>query len=121
MQTLEDMSKQALEAIEKVNELAALDEIRVQFLGKKGLLTAQLQSLGKLEPEARKAAGQAINQVKANVQQALNDKKESLQRAALAQQLASERIDVSLPGRQFDQGGIHPVTRTIERIENFFS
>ncbi len=120
MQHLQEIISNAQLAIESADSLVALDEVRVQFLGKKGELTAQLQSLGKLPPEERRTAGQEINKAKGVVQQAIAARKEALQRAELEAKLAAETIDVTLPGRRIENGGLHPVTRTIERIESFF-
>ncbi|NTS78228.1 phenylalanine--tRNA ligase subunit alpha [Catenovulum sp. SM1970] len=118
---LEGIVSSAKDAIEAVSDLAALDEIRVQYLGKKGELTLQMRELGKLPPEEKPKAGQLINQAKQEVQQALNAKREAMQQAELNAKLAQETIDVTLPGRGTEIGGLHPVTRTIERIEGFFS
>ncbi|KYN26420.1 phenylalanine--tRNA ligase subunit alpha [Vibrio cidicii] len=120
MQHLEEIIANANAAIDAAQSLVALDEVRVQYLGKKGELTAQLQSLGKLPPEERREAGQEINKAKEAVQHALAVRKEALQRAELEAKLASETIDVTLPGRRIENGGLHPVTRTVERIEQFF-
>jgi len=120
MQQLEEILSSATAAIASAASVAALDEVRVKFLGKKGELTAQLQALGKLPPEERREAGQTINQAKQTVQQAIAERKNALERAELEAKLAAETIDVSLPGRRIENGGIHPVTRTIERIEQFF-
>ncbi|CAH0533448.1 Phenylalanine--tRNA ligase alpha subunit [Vibrio stylophorae] len=120
MQQLEAIIANATQALAEVDNLAALDEIRVQYLGKKGDLTLQLQSLGKLPPEERREAGQLINQAKQEVQQAINARRDALQKAELEAKLAAETIDVTLPGRRIENGGLHPVTRTIERIETFF-
>nr|WP_234418610.1 phenylalanine--tRNA ligase subunit alpha [Dongshaea marina] len=98
----------------------ALEDIRVHYMGKKGVLTDQLKQLGKLPPEERREAGQVINQAKQQVQQAIHARREALQQEALNQKLASETIDVTLPGRRLENGGLHPVTRTIERISSFF-
>jgi phenylalanyl-tRNA synthetase alpha chain len=97
-----------------------LDDVRVQYLGKKGLLTQQLKQLGGLPPEERPAAGQAINRIKQQVQQAIDARREQLQNDALEAQLAEEAIDVTLPGRGQSAGGLHPVTRTLQRIEELF-
>jgi phenylalanyl-tRNA synthetase alpha chain len=97
-----------------------LDEVRVQYLGKKGLLTQQLKQLGALPPEERPAAGQAINRIKQQVQQAIEARRTELQAAALDAQLLQESIDVTLPGRRQSTGGLHPVTRTLQRIEQLF-
>lgn len=121
MQQLEQILAQATAAIEQSDSLASLDQVRVQFLGKKGELTKLLQGLGKLPGDQRREAGQKINQTKKLVQQTLNQQRTSLQEAELAAKLAAESIDVTLPGRKMDNGGLHPVTRTIERIETFFS
>jgi phenylalanyl-tRNA synthetase alpha chain len=111
----------AAAAIERAADLAALDGIRVKYLGKSGLLTAQLKGLGKLPVDQRPVAGQAINQVKVAVQELLEARKAQLQSAALTQRLAEERIDVSLPGRGQRIGGLHPVTRALQRIERLFA
>jgi len=121
MQHLQEIIANAQSAIESADSLVALDEVRVQFLGKKGELTAQLQSLGKLPPEERRTAGQEINKAKGLVQQAIAARKDALQKAELEAKLAAETIDVTLPGRRIENGGLHPVTRTIESIERFFS
>lgn len=120
MQHLQEIIANATAAINAAESLVALDEVRVQYLGKKGELTAQLQSLGKLPPEERRTAGQEINVAKETVQKAIAARKDSLQRAELEAKLSAETIDVTLPGRRIENGGLHPVTRTIERIESFF-
>ncbi|CAM3675153.1 Phenylalanine--tRNA ligase alpha subunit [Vibrio aerogenes CECT 7868] len=120
MQHLQEIIAGATAAIQAADTLVVLDEVRVQYLGKKGELTAQLQNLGKLPPEERRTAGQEINKAKATVQQAISARKEALQREELEAKLAEETIDVTLPGRHIENGGIHPITRTIERIESFF-
>lgn len=119
-QQLAELVAQAQAAIAQANDVATLDNVRVEFLGKKGHLTLQMQSLRNVPAEERPAAGQVINQAKQEVQEALNAKKEALESAALNARLAAETIDVSLPGRRIESGGLHPVTRTIERIETFF-
>ncbi|MCP3289751.1 phenylalanine--tRNA ligase subunit alpha [Aeromonas hydrophila] len=106
--------------MEGVSDIAALDEIRVKYLGKKGFFTEQMKGLGALSAEERPAAGAVINQAKQQVQDALNERREALEVAVLNQKLAAETIDVSLPGRRIENGGLHPVTRTIERIERLF-
>ncbi|UCM63609.1 phenylalanine--tRNA ligase subunit alpha [Aeromonas hydrophila] len=121
MQQLEEVVGQARAEIEGVSDIAALDEIRVKYLGKKGFFTEQMKGLGALSAEERPAAGAVINQAKQQVQDALNERREALEVAVLNQKLAAETIDVSLPGRRIENGGLHPVTRTIERIERLFS
>jgi phenylalanyl-tRNA synthetase alpha chain len=118
--SLEELEKQALEEIAAAADPAALDGVRVGYLGKKGLLTQQLKQLGALPEADRPAAGQAINRIKARVQQALEARRDTLQSSQLDARLASERIDVTLPGRGQSQGGLHPVTITMRRIEELF-
>src|ERR1700730_13050932 len=101
--------------------LAALDEVRVRLLGKKGLLTEQLKSLGTLSAAERPAAGQRINDAKAGVLAALEMHRIRLEQAALEQELAKGAIDVTLPGRGQEPGSVHPVTRTRLRIERIFA
>ena len=110
----------ALEAINAAADERALEQIRVEILGKKGQLTELLKGLGKLSPEERPAAGERINQIKQQIQAALDNKRNVLVEEAMQQQLASESIDVSLPGRRQHTGGLHPVSRTIERIRQLF-
>jgi phenylalanyl-tRNA synthetase alpha chain len=117
---LSELESAALAAVAAAADAAVLDDVRVQYLGKKGLLTQQLKQLGGLPPEERPAAGQAINRIKQQVQQAIDARREQLQSAALDAQLAEEAIDVTLPGRGQSTGGLHPVTRTLQRIEELF-
>jgi phenylalanyl-tRNA synthetase alpha chain len=117
---LDEIILQAEQAVASAADTATLDNVRVEFLGKKGLLTEQLKSLGKLPPEEKPKAGQAINLAKQQVQKLINERGETLRGAAIKEKLAAESIDVTLPGRTIEQGGLHPVTRTIERIESFF-
>ena len=120
MSDLEKITTQAITAIETAADSAALDLVRVQYLGKKGELTDLLKALGKLPAEDRPAAGAEINTAKQIVQDLLNSRKETLDNDAIAARLASEVIDVSLPGRGVDVGGLHPVTMVLQRIEGFF-
>lgn len=121
MENLDALVSQALEAVQQSEDVNALDQLRVQYLGKKGELTALMQTLGKLSAEERPQAGALINTAKSQVQDALNVRKSVLEQALLAEKLASERIDVTLPGRGQTSGGLHPVTRTLERVEQFFT
>ncbi|MFT6753597.1 MAG: phenylalanyl-tRNA synthetase alpha chain [Candidatus Azotimanducaceae bacterium] len=120
MTDLQDITKQAQQAIETAEDVAALDLVRVSYLGKKGSLTSLLKTLGKLPAEERPAAGAEINVAKQAVQEAISAKKLLLDDALIAEKLASEVIDVTLPGRDADIGGLHPVTMVLQRIENFF-
>ncbi|WP_105189516.1 phenylalanine--tRNA ligase subunit alpha [Pseudoalteromonas sp. T1lg48] len=117
---LEAILADALKAVESASEIAHLEDVRVNYLGKKGEITGLLKTLGQMAPEERKSAGQVINQAKQQVTEAINVKREALSAAALEAKLAAETIDVTLPGRNMAAGGVHPVTRTIERIESFF-
>jgi phenylalanyl-tRNA synthetase alpha chain len=121
MENLDALVSQALEAVQQSEDVNALEQLRVQYLGKKGELTALMQTLGKLSAEERPQAGALINTAKNQVQDALNARKSVLEQALLAEKLASERIDVTLPGRGQASGGLHPVTRTLERVEQFFT
>ena len=118
---LDNLVNQAQQRVAQATDLQVLDQIRVDYLGKKGHLTEQMKTLGKLSPEERPVAGQAINQAKNAVQQALEARKQVLQEAELNNRLAGESIDVTLPGRGQSSGGLHPVTRTLERIEQLFA
>ncbi len=121
MDDLTALVKEAEAAIAATTEMQALEDIRVQYLGKKGVLTEQMKSLGKLSPEERPKAGQVINQAKTAVQQAIEARKQSLQEAVLNARLEGERIDVTLPGRGQPSGGLHPITQTMERIQSLFA
>ena len=124
MATVEALSalvEQALADVDSAANLAALDEVRVRFLGKKGLLTELLKGLGKLSAEERPAAGQRINDAKTSIQAALEMHRIRLEQAALELELAKGTIDVTLPGRGQEPGSLHPVTRTRLRIEQIFA
>jgi phenylalanyl-tRNA synthetase alpha chain len=111
----------ALTRIKECADLRDLDQIRVDFLGKKGQITQQMQSLGQLPHEQRRDAGQAINQVKQQVLQNLEQRKQELEQAELQQQMNAQTVDVSLPGRGQHNGGLHPVTRTLRRVETLLA
>ncbi len=117
---LDELKLNALAEIEAASDARALEQLRVDFLGKKGRVTELLKSLGTMAPEERKIYGDRINRVKETVVSALEARGAKLAEGALAQQLAAERIDVTLPGRGETLGGLHPVTRTIQRIERLF-
>jgi phenylalanyl-tRNA synthetase alpha chain len=110
----------ARDQVSAATGLQALDAVRVGFLGKNGLLTAYLKNLGKLPPEARPQAGQAINQAKLQLQDLIGDQRQRLDAEILRTRLAAARVDVTLPGRGQDSGGLHPVSRTLQRIERLF-
>ncbi len=121
MDNLTPLAEEAKSAIAGAGDSAALEQLRVDFLGKKGRVTELLKGLGQLSAEERPAAGARINVVKQELQALINERKAALEAAALAEQLGRETLDVTLPGRGQSTGGIHPVTRTIERMEDFFA
>ena len=121
MENLEALASEAKAAIEAAGDGAALEQLRVDYLGKKGAITALLKGLGKLSAEERPQAGAQINLVKQELQGLIGERKATLDTSAVARQLAAETIDVTLPGRGQSTGGIHPVTRTMERMEAFFA
>jgi phenylalanyl-tRNA synthetase alpha chain len=112
--------QQASSAIEAAQKPVQLEELRVHYLGKKGELTNQLKQIGSLPHEERPKFGDKVNQVKQEVAQLINLKKSALDAAELAAAIAAEKIDVTLPGRGIGIGGMHPVTRTMQRIEDIF-
>ena len=118
--SLNALVEQALADVDTSASLAALDEVRVRLLGKKGLLTEQLKGLGALSAAERPAAGQRINEAKASIQMALEMHRIRLEQAAMAAELAKGTIDVTLPGRGQEPGSVHPITRTRLRIERIF-
>ena len=119
--SIEEILTQALQALANANDLNQLDQVRVNYLGKKGLFTLQMKELGSLEPEQRKAAGQVINTARDSFQEALEARKADLESSELNARLANERIDVSLPGRGQATAGLHPVTITLRRIAKIFA
>jgi len=121
MHRLPEIKIEGLSAITDAENPAQLEQIRVEYMGKKGRLTELLKGLGKLEPTERPKAGAAINVVKQEIQQAIQNRSVELEEAVLAEKLASEAIDITLPGRGEQTGGLHPVTRTLQRIESFFA
>ncbi len=120
VQDLEQLVQQGREAVQAAADLQALEQERVRYLGKKGLVTELMKSLGQLAPEERRDAGAAINAARNALQDLLEARKAELEQAALDAKLKSETIDVTLPGRGQSAGGLHPVTRTLERIEALF-
>ncbi len=120
MQALTELLDSAASEIDAADDLAALDAVRVTYLGKKGLLTMRLKSLSELPVADRPAAGQKINRAKQDLQQRINARRKALENAELEQNLAADAVDVSLPGRGLSIGGRHPVTRAMARIEKIF-
>lgn len=121
MQNLESIVAQAISAVEAASDVAALEALRVEYFGKKGQFTLLMQGLRDVPADERPAVGAKINEAKQAAQEALNAKKVALEEAELNAKLANESIDVSLPGRATDLGGLHPVSITIERVVKFFS
>lgn len=117
---LDRLVREAEADIAVSSNLAALEQARVRYLGKKGAMTEQLKGLGRLSAAERPAAGQAINAAKARIEAAISARQASLEREAMAERIASETVDVSLPGRRSHGGSVHPITRTLERIEHHF-
>jgi len=116
MQDLEQLTREAESAIESADSLSGLDQLRVQYLGKKGKLTELLKGLGKLPAEERPQAGQEINKSKQALNKRIDERRLQLEKEQVAARLAAETVDVTLPGRRQSQGGLHPVTRTVQRI-----
>ena len=121
MENLGQLVQRAIEAVDAANKISELDQVRVDYLGKKGEITQLLKTLGKLDASERPAAGAKINEAKEDVLVKLLAKKETLENAELSEKLLSEAVDVTLPGRGTELGGLHPVTKTMRRIEQFFS
>jgi phenylalanyl-tRNA synthetase alpha chain len=120
MDSVEDILGRAATAIDAAADARALDDARVVFLGKKGALTGLLRSLGDLDPAERPAAGAIINDAKQQVQSWIEARETQLSAEQLSASLGEETVDVTLPGRRQDQGGLHPVTQTLQRIEEIF-
>ena len=121
VQSLLELMGAAHEQISNASNLASLDQIRVQYLGKTGLITEQLKQLGQLPPEERKAVGQEINLAKQSLANAIDLRRDSLQAEALNTRLEAESVDVTLPGRRMNTGSLHPVTLTIQRMQEIFA
>src|SRR5262245_34151576 len=121
MQALEEILQHAETAIQSATDLKALDHYRVQYLGKKGQLTEYLKTLGQLPPEERPIMGQKINAAKVTIQSLIESRDAELKKAAIEEQLVSESIDVTLPGRSLGNGSIHPITKTFEELRAIFT
>ena len=119
--TLDEILTKALTELESAEDLNQLDQVRVNYLGKKGAFTLQMKQLGSLDPEERRSVGQSINNAKTQFQQQLEARKNAMQQTALEARLASEAIDVTLPGRGQSGAGLHPVTTTLRRINKIFA
>ena len=117
---VDELVREAQASIAAAESVGELDGVRVRFLGRQGRMTAELKALGALAPELRPAAGKRLNDAKQAIRRALDARRETLSSKDLQSRLESERLDVTLPGRGQSSGGLHPVTRTIERISSLF-
>ena len=120
MKELTELIDKALKSVQACTDLQTLDQVRIEYLGKKGSLTDLLKQLGQLPAEQRKSAGQAVNQAKQELHISIEEKKQLLEKARLEVKLQEEKIDITLPGRGQDTGGLHPVTITMNRIAELF-
>ncbi|MEE9551987.1 MAG: phenylalanine--tRNA ligase subunit alpha [Gammaproteobacteria bacterium] len=121
MDELTKLIKQATTAIEAASDHAVLDQVRIEYLGKNGQLTERLKQLGKLPAEERPSAGQAINDAKRVVQEAIKLRQALFDKENLESRIKLERVDITLPGRGQRSGGLHPITLTLEKIESLFA
>ena len=117
---LQSILQEARAAVGSAASPAELEQLRVQFLGKKGALTSQLKQIGSLPPEERPGFGDRVNQIKQEVSELLGSRKSELELVELSAAIEAEKIDITLPGRGMGSGGMHPVTRTMERLEDIF-
>ena len=120
MENLEKIVASAMHDFAAVTQIAELEQVKARYLGKTGLMTEQMKSLGKLPADQRPAAGSMINRAKEQIQALLEARRVALREGELAEKLAAETLDVTLPGRGMAVGGLHPVTRTLARIEALF-
>jgi phenylalanyl-tRNA synthetase alpha chain len=120
-QQLEQLRQEIIETVNTASDLATLDQARVKYLGKKGVITEQLKGLGQLPAEQRKAAGQHINELKQLTAELIENRKTALGQATTEAKLSAETVDITLPGRGTWRGGLHPVTRTLQRIQQLLS
>lgn len=121
MSDIDTLTRNALAEIAASDAIDALEQLRVQLLGKSGQVTGLLKQLGGMPPEQRKAAGEAVNHAKQAITDAIAERRNTLEQSVLDARLASERIDITLPGRRGTRGNLHPVTRALERIVGIFA
>ncbi len=117
---IEQIGSEALAQIAAAADMAALEQLRVHLLGKKGLLTEELKRLGALAPAARREAGRVVNEAKGLITERIEARRRELERAEITRRLSREVIDVTLPGRGERPGGLHPITRTLNRVVELF-
>ncbi|HFC8543006.1 phenylalanine--tRNA ligase subunit alpha [Neisseria weaveri] len=120
MQNVDKIVAAGIAAVEAASDFNALELVKAQYMGKTGELNALLKQLGQMSPEERKTIGAHINECKNSFQAAYNAKRDALNEAKLQAQLAAEALDVTLPGRVIDVGGLHPVTLTLQRVVELF-
>ena len=120
MDKLEDIVKEALELFGGIDDAAELEQVKARYLGKSGALTDLQKGLGRVPAAERPAMGVLFNAAKERLEAALTERRAAIQWKKLEAQLAGEALDVTLPGRGTGAGGLHPVTRTLERIEDLF-
>lgn len=121
MNELDEILKQAESAFAAATSLPALDQAKARFLGKSGVITGLMKGLSSMTPQARKEAGARINKAKAQIEELLKARRAAIEAETLEAQLRQEALDVTLPGRGPGLGGLHPVTRTLQRIERLFA
>ncbi len=121
MENQDELINKAKEELKEALDSASVEKIRVKYLGKQGLVTEQLKSLKDIPPEQRKEFGQNINRIKDAIDELLRSYKDQMAQKDVNKQLESEKIDVTLPGRHVEAGGLHPITITMERICNLFA
>ena len=120
MEELNHFLENSREEIQKANDLRALDSLRVMYLGKKGEVTQLLKKLSEIPENQRAAEGKRVNLLKNELKKIIEARKKELHELEIEERLVQEKIDVTLPGRRSGSGGLHPITRTIERMEDFF-
>ena len=121
LENLDALATESLQAVNAAESSDALEQLRIQYLGKKGTVTGQLKAISSLPAEQRRDFGQAVNSLKTKLSDAIGVRAEILTREATTARLASESIDVTLPGRNVSNGSLHPVTRTVRRMEEIFA
>ncbi|MDO4178685.1 MAG: phenylalanine--tRNA ligase subunit alpha [Phascolarctobacterium sp.] len=114
------LKEQAMAELDAVTSLDALKDIRVKYLGKKGPMTEILRGMGKLPAEERPVIGQIVNEIKSALEKAINAKTDVLEKQALADKLANDKVDITLPGRKAEKGHLHPITLTMREIKKIF-
>ena len=120
MENVNRIVAEGIAAVEAAQDFNALEQIKARYLGKTGELTGLLKTLGQMSPEERKTIGAHINECKNQFQTAFNNKRDALNEAKLQAQLAAEALDITLPGRAQENGGLHPVTLTLQRVVELF-